>query len=277
MIMYASHQRRRSSCTAVCCAFVAVCSITLVEGCTYNAKELQAFLRQPREQIGESTYRVYPPDVLQVSSVNIKEITNVVQQIRPDGRINLPLVGELDVSGKTPKEIEAQIMELASRFYSKVDATINVTGYRSQRFYVLGQVGRPGPMAWTGRDTLLDALATAQPTQLAWPERIILVRGTQPQMGGDSEAEESEKFTWTGMEEDLEKRGSQRMTFNLQAMVRHGDLSRNVFLQPNDIIYVQPNPLAKLGLAIQNLLFPVRPALEAARAPAEAATMTVMP
>ena len=56
-------------------------------------------------------------------------------------------------------------------------------------------------------------------------------------------------------------------------MVESGDMSNNILLQPGDVIYVQPSPLAKVGLMIQNLLLPIRPAAEAVSAPARAATM----
>ena len=54
---------------------------------------------------------------------------------------------------------------------------------------------------------------------------------------------------------------------NLMAMVRNGDLTNNILLKPNDVIYVQPNPLAALGEGIQMVLFPVRPAMDAASVP----------
>ena len=56
-------------------------------------------------------------------------------------------------------------------------------------------------------------------------------------------------------------------------MVKKGDLSQNVLLKPNDIVYVPPNPLAAIGLAIQQVLFPIRPATETITTPASAATM----
>jgi polysaccharide export outer membrane protein len=251
----------------------------LAGGCnTYDAKELQAFLREPRTEVSNVEYRVYPPDVLRIYSVHVEEINGISQQVRPDGKINLPLVGELDVVNATPKEIERRITEAASTYYQDADAVVEVAAYNSQRFYVFGQVTRPGPIAWTGRDTLLDALARAQPTLMAWPERIVLVRGTQPQLGGAMEVTESADFSRTGIEKDLDEKGRHKLTINLNAMIREGDLSRNVFLQPNDVIYVQPNPLARVGLAIQTLLFPVRPAVEAVQAPARAAaSATMMP
>lgn len=235
-------------------------------GC-YNAEEVNAFLLKPRAPISGQEYRVLPPDVLTISSRHILEITGLQQQVRPDGRINLPLVGELDVANRTPLEIEQMITRAAREYYDQADATVTVTGYNSQKYFVFGEVARPGPYAWTGHDALLDALAVAQPTFLAWPERIFIVRGDCPQEGGRTQAETTKKYSKTGVHEPDEDQPRRVMMINMMAMVRHGDLSNNILLRPNDVIYVQPNPLAALGLAIQSLLFPVRPAMEAAGVP----------
>lgn len=249
----------------------------LLAGCTYDHAEVNAFLLVPREPVSGVEYRVYPPDALAVTSLYVPEINGTQQVVRPDGKINLPLLGEVYVAGKTPAEIEEAIEEIARHYYEEVDVTINVAGYNSQHFYVTGQVGRAGPMQWTGRDTLLDALAKAQPTTLAWPERIVLVRASEPQVGGEASEEDSARYRFTGVRPDLDEKGRKKMLFNLMAMAKSGDLSRNVLLQPNDVIYVQPNPLAKVGLMIQNLLFPVRPAIETIGVPARTATMATIP
>ena len=143
-------------------AIVAVC--LFVGGC-YDPHEVEAFLQQPHPApTSAKEYRVYPPDTLTITSRRVTEINATQgQQVRPDGRINLPLLGELLVAGKTPKEIQDKIEELAKAYYDEVDVTVTVTGYNSQKFYIFGQVGTAGPMPWTGRDTLLEALAKAQP------------------------------------------------------------------------------------------------------------------
>ncbi len=53
------------------------------------------------------------------------------------------------------------------------------------------------------------------------------------------------------------------MLINLDAMIASGDMANNVMLRPDDIIYVQPNPFAKLGLAIETVLFPLSAATNA--------------
>jgi protein involved in polysaccharide export with SLBB domain len=65
-----------------------------------------------------------------------------------------------------------------------VDATVQVAEFKSQKIYVFGQVTRPGPLPWTGTDTVIDVLAQVQPMPTAWPERILVVRGKTPIRGG---------------------------------------------------------------------------------------------
>ena len=144
---------------------------------------------------------------------------------------------------------------------------------------------------------MLDVLARSQPTLLAWPERIKLVRGQSPKRGGyltDGDvrvlrgepaegvvevnevlpADEQARSTvatdgWTG--------DPMVMEIDLMAMVKKGDLSQNILLQPDDMLFVPANPLAEVGLAIQQLLFPIRPMTETIRTPATIATDAVIP
>ncbi len=241
---------------------------SLAGGCgNYDINEVNAFLLEPRAKVSGVEYEVMPPDVIKIGSMGMPEVNDVTTMIRPDGMINLPLVGELDVAGKTPAEIEGMILQASKPYYEKGDATVQVVGYNSKRFYVFGQVARQGPMAWNGANTLLDALAMAQPTTLAWPERITLIRGDSPQAGGVAATEPSRKYLASGVRPESPDRPRRKMMLNLNAMIKSGDMSNNVLLMPNDVINVPPNPLAAIGLALQQLLFPIRPAMEAAAVP----------
>lgn len=165
-------------------------------GCGVNAERLKAFLQEPRSPVSGTEYRVLPPDVLQISSIKVPDINNFKVEVRPDGKINLPLLGEVAVAGNTPQEIEAVLMAKSREFYEEVDATVQVAEFRSQKIYVFGQVTRPGPLPWTGTDTVIDVLAQVQPMPTAWPERIRVVRGRPPIRGGylpPSEKDEAEK------------------------------------------------------------------------------------
>lgn len=310
--------RKQVHCLVALCLVLACPALG---GCGSSVDRLKAFLQdqEHRKAVSGVPYRVLPPDVLLVRSTSVPEINGITQQIRPDGKINLPLIGEIDVVGKkedetgltakrieqeglTPKEIEARITEAAKDYYEQVDATVQVVGYNSQKIYVFGQTSRPGPQAWTGTNTVLDVLAQSQPTNLAWPERILVVRGKPPRRGGyllnvkdldqiageagDGESGPDEVGTVVAKVEPKkdgakeegapvaavpEKIEAKVMRVNLMAMIKKGDLSQNVYLQPDDVIYVPANPLAAIGLAIQQILLPIQPAAQVISVPTSAA------
>ena len=61
--------------------------------------------------------------------------------------------------------------------------------------------------------------------------------------------------------------GADEVVVNFNAMMKTGDLSHNILLRPNDIIYVKPHPFAAVGLALQQILFPTQPVMQAIRLP----------
>ena len=248
-------------------------------GC-YNASEVQAFLQSSRAPISGVEYRVLPPDGLTITSTRVPEIDGFATVVRPDGKINLPLLGELYVADKTPKEIEQDIIQASMKYYEEADATVQVRDYRSRKLYVLGEVSRPGSLPWTGCDSLLDVLATAQPTAQAWPERILVIRGAGPQQGGYA-APSSLKYRALGIHEAGTQSPSpaeagenadpnapatgnappnvpHKLTVNLLAMVQHGDMANNILLKPNDIVYVQMNPIDSFTRGVERITAPIR-------------------
>lgn len=241
------------------CRLVAILALASA-GC-YDAGEVTAFVREPRLPVSATEYRILPPDELFVTSIRVPEVNAVRIRVRPDGKINLPLVGEIDAANRTPREIEEAIKTAATKYYQEVDATVQVAGFSSRRFYVFGQVSRPGAIAWTGSDTFLDAIAQAQPTALAWPERIVVIRGLEPTQGGYASSQPSDAYKLLGVHDYSRKAEKPKtMTVNLMAMVKHGDMSNNILLQPNDVIYVQPNPFAEVALGMERVFFPIRAA-----------------
>jgi polysaccharide export outer membrane protein len=229
---------------------------------------LQSFLQEKRSPVSALEYRVMPPDVLVVSSRTVREISNITQQIRPDGKITMPLLGDLFVAGLTPDEIQKEIAKSAQKFYKKVDVTVFVVGYNSQHIYVFGEVAGPGPLPWTGSDTLLDVLSRVQPTLNAWPEKIKVIRACQPRRGGYLKGDQLEGMSAEQIEL-ANKNGAQELTVDLMAMVKSGDMSHNIMLQPDDVIYVPTNPFVATGRALDQILFPTRPVVEGTAIPSQ--------
>ena len=234
----------------------------LILGGCYDNEAVKLFLQQPRSPVSGTEYRILPPDEILITSLHVPEIHNTRHLVRPDGKINIPLLGEVDAAGRTPAELQDLLDDAAGLYYSKVAATVQVIEYRSQRFYVFGQVERQGPLPWTGRDTLLDALSVTLPNEYSWPERIIVVRGDDPKTGGmyREEAAERGHYGMTGVRPELRDRPRKKMVVNMMAMVEKGDLSNNILMLPEDVIYVQPNPLARIGFALESIRHPINAA-----------------
>ena len=81
--------------------------------------------------------------------------------VRSDGKISLPLVGELQAGGQTPKQLEQDITKKLASYIAEPEVTVMVQESRSQRINILGQVMRPGAYQLTSSMTVLDAIATA--------------------------------------------------------------------------------------------------------------------
>lgn len=217
-------------------ATAAATVLLAANGCAPQYHDYQAFIQTPRPIVTATEYRVAPPDALTIYSKRVREIHNNAQTIRPDGMVVLPLLGEVFVAGMTCEEISEDLTELAATFYEDADVTVRVSSFASKKIFVFGEVGRPGPYAYDGTNRVLTTLAQAQPSRLADPSRIAVLRPNE-----DGEL-------------------IRRMTINLDDMVKRGDTSLDAVLEEGDIIWVPPNPLAKVGLAFQQLLLPIQPA-----------------
>lgn len=99
-------------------------------------------------------------DVVAVNVWKEPEISRSVP-VRSDGKISLPLVGEVQASGQTPRQLEVEIAKRLQNYISEPDVTVIVTDMKSQKFNVLGQVARPGSYRLSSPLTVLDAIALA--------------------------------------------------------------------------------------------------------------------
>lgn len=217
--------------------------VLLLPACT-RYTDYAAFLAEPRPIVSLKDYRLAPPDIITIASKRVREINNHNETIRPDGKITLPLVGSVYVAGLTCEEASALIQDMARQYYDDADASLRVSGFRSKKIFVFGEVSGPGPYVYDGANTILETLAAAQPTRLADPNRIHVLRPK----GEDGELH--------------------RMTVDLDKMVKEGDTTLNAVLEEGDIIYVPPNALAAAGLVLQQFLLPIQPAAATVKGPA---------
>lgn len=218
--------------------------LTLCGACGPSEKEIKAFVHEWEASVSASDYEVQPPDSLEISSSNAPEIDGEIQTVRQDGKITMRLLGEVKVAGLTPVEIARKVESLLRRYYLEPQVSVRVSSAGSKRYYVFGQVAREGAFQYTGRDTLLGALALANPNFTAAKEMIKVIRPSH--------------------EED--KR--QVLTIDAYRMLEQGRMEQNVLLQEGDIIYVPPTVLGWIGLRFQEILYPIQPVLQTYSAPA---------
>jgi polysaccharide export outer membrane protein len=108
----------------------------------------------------DPNYRIGPLDVLDVSVWKEPEVSRQVP-VRPDGKISLPLLNDVQAAGLTPAQLGAQITEGLGRYMTAPQVTVIVAEINSQRIYMLGEIARPGAYVLLPGMTVLQALSNA--------------------------------------------------------------------------------------------------------------------
>lgn len=241
-----AYSNARRSILLVAAALMAVGSF----GCAPNYKNLKPFIQAHRQDVAGVNYRLEPPDTIIIDSPTSAEIDGEILRIRSDGRISLRLIGEVQISGMTPEEVAVKLEQLLSRYYASPKVTVRVATFESKNIYITGQVMAGGAYPFTGRDTLIDLIATAKPNFLAWGAQVKVIR---PSPNPDE---------------------IRVITVNVDEMLEKGNLTNNFLLQEGDQVFVPPTPLGWVGLRIQELLFPISPALTTFNTPVQARNTT---
>lgn len=105
-------------------------------------------------------YKIGIDDVLTVNVWHEQELSGNIT-VRPDGKISLPLVGEVQASGRTPPQLEAELRSRLAQFIKDPELTVIVAEIRSRRVNIIGQVVHPGAFAITQQMGVLDVIAEA--------------------------------------------------------------------------------------------------------------------
>jgi polysaccharide export outer membrane protein len=123
-------------------------------------------------------YRLGPEDILHVSVWENKELTLDVM-VRPDGKISLPLVQDVQAEGLTAAELSHVIHQKLKNFIVEPMVSVIVTQVNAPKIYVIGSVAKPGAFPLRGDISILQALSLAGGfTQFASPRSIKLIRST---------------------------------------------------------------------------------------------------
>jgi len=161
----------------------------------------------------DDTFVIGPDDVLSISVWKEPDVSRVVP-VRSDGKISLPLAGEVQAGGTTPRQLEKAIAAKLQSYISEPEVTVIVQQINSQKFNILGLVAKPGAYPLTNGATVLDAIALAGGFRDFAKQKSIYVLRQTPD-------------------------GSQtRIPFNYKDVIKGKNVEQNIKLQPRDTVVV---------------------------------------
>ncbi len=108
----------------------------------------------------DPAYVIGPEDVLDINVWKEPDMTRVVP-VRPDGKITLPLINDVQAAGSTPQQLASAVTDKLRKFLTEPQVTVIVTAINSQRVFVVGEVLRAGAFPLIPGMTVLQALANA--------------------------------------------------------------------------------------------------------------------
>ena len=158
-------------------------------------------------------YRIGSGDVLGVEVWKEPDASNPTLAVRPDGRISLPMLGEMNVAGLTPNELERQLTAKFGELIRGARVTVSIKEINSQKIYLIGEVKKEGPVSMKAPMTVLQALAEAGGvTDFAKRHKIYILRIDQ------------------GKREIL--------PFDYAAVLQGQKIAQNILLYPGDTVIV---------------------------------------
>ncbi len=106
------------------------------------------------------SYVIGAEDIIAVRVWREPEMSSLYA-VRPDGKISMPLVGEIEAAGMTPKQLESKVVEALQTVMNRPQVAVSVQDVRSKKYYVQGQVNRAGAFPLVSKLTILEALGLA--------------------------------------------------------------------------------------------------------------------
>ncbi len=158
--------------------------------------------------VDSSSYKIGPADVLYINVWHEPEFSGSYA-VHEDGKITIPLLGDLQAGGKTPVEVQDIVADSLKKYVVKPLVTVIVQEVGSKRYYMDGLVARPGEYALVVPTTILEAISKAGGLQdFANQKKIYILRGDK------------------------------RIYFNYKDVIHGRHMEQNILLQPGDHIVV---------------------------------------
>ena len=159
--------------------------------------------------VDAKTYVIGAEDVIFVKVWRDNDVSGQFL-VRPDGRISVPLIGDVTASGRTPEQLEKDVAERLAKFIKEPQVNVGILAVGSKKYLILGEVNKPGSFALVVPTNVLEALVNA---------------------GGFRDFANETKI--------LILRGDKVFTFNYKQVTRGKKPEQNILLEPGDKIVVK--------------------------------------
>jgi polysaccharide export outer membrane protein len=160
----------------------------------------------------DADYKIGPQDVIRIDVWKEPDISRTIP-VRPDGKISLPLLNDVQAAGFTAMQLAGSLRESLSKYLTSPQVTVTVNETNSRRVYITGEVVHAGALPLTANMTVLQALSSAGGfTQFARLKNIYVLR-----------TEDGKQV---------------KHPFNYKEVVKGNLAEQNILLQPGDVIVV---------------------------------------
>jgi polysaccharide export outer membrane protein len=167
----------------------------------------------PGVKLHDNEFVIGNGDVLNISVWKQPDLSRSLP-VRSDGKISLPLIGEIQASGETPLKLEGAITAKYQPYLNEPEVTVIVEQINSQKFNILGRVAKPGSYPLVNRTTVLDAIALAGGCRDFAKQKAIYILRRHPD-GSES-----------------------KLLFNYREVIKGKNTAQNIDLQPHDTVVV---------------------------------------
>jgi polysaccharide biosynthesis/export protein len=158
--------------------------------------------------VDPKTYVIGAQDILSIKVWREQDFTGLYT-VRPDGKITLPLIGDVQAGGLTPERLGDQLKQGLSNYINSPDVSVSLQTVGSKKFYITGEVNRPGEYMLAIPTKVFDALSNSGGFRdFANKKKIIIMRGAD------------------------------RLKFNYQDILKGKNLEQNIFLENGDTVVV---------------------------------------
>jgi polysaccharide export outer membrane protein len=162
--------------------------------------------------VADADYKIGPQDVIRIDVWKEPDISRTIP-VRPDGKISLPLLNDVQAAGFTAMQLAGSLRESLSKYLTTPQVTVTVTETNSRRIYITGEVTHVGALSLLPNMTVLQALSSAGGfTQFAKLKGIYVLR-----------TEDGKQV---------------KHPFNYKEVVKGNLAEQNILLQPGDVIVV---------------------------------------